>query len=278
MISPLMDEACEEGRTMNIALIGYGKMGHEVERLALSRGDRIVGKWDPSLFSEGSTPGQVGQVDRKTLQETIQDAEVCIDFTQPRAVLENVRNIARLQKPLVVGTTGWYEHLTEVQSTVSQNGIGLVHAPNFSLGINLFYLVVEKAAELFNSFEDYDVFGSEIHHRHKVDSPSGTAKRLSEIVLKKFTRKKRAISESLNRAIAPDEFHLVSIRAGEFPGIHSLTFDSPADTIELTHMVRSRAGFATGALLAAEWILRRKGFYTFEQVLQDVLAIQDIRE
>jgi 4-hydroxy-tetrahydrodipicolinate reductase len=263
---------------MNIALIGYGKMGHEVERLALSKGDRIVGKWDPSLFSVGSPPGQVGQADRKTLQETIQDAEVCIDFTQPRAVLENVRNIACLQKPLVVGTTGWYEHLPEVQSIISQNGIGLVHAPNFSLGINLFYLVVEKAAELFNPFEDYDVFGSEIHHRHKVDSPSGTAKRLGEIILKKFTRKKRAISESLNRAIAPEEFHLVSIRAGEFPGIHSLTFDSPADTIELTHTVRSRAGFAAGALLAAEWVLHRKGFYTFEQVLQDMLATGDIQE
>jgi 4-hydroxy-tetrahydrodipicolinate reductase len=263
---------------MNIALIGYGKMGHEVERLALSKGHRIVGKWDQSLSPAGGPPGLAGQGHREALQETTQDAEVCIDFTQPQAVLENIRNIASLQKPLVVGTTGWYEHLPEVESVVNQNGIGLVYAPNFSLGVNLFYLIVEKAAELFNPFEDYDVFGSEIHHRHKVDSPSGTAKKLGEIILKKFTRKRRVISESLNRAIAPDEFHLVSVRAGEFPGIHSLTFDSPADTIELTHTVRSRAGFATGALLAAEWILRRKGFYTFEQVLQDILETGDIQE
>lgn len=248
---------------MNIALIGYGKMGHEVEQLALSKGHTIVAKCDPA--SRGQAPIPVSQ-------DILRDAEVCLEFTHPHAVLENIRNIAAMRKALVVGTTGWYEHLSEVESIVKHNGIGLVYAPNFSLGVNLFYQIAERAAELFNHFEDYDVFGSEIHHRQKVDSPSGTAKKLSDIVLKKFPRKKKVVSESLNRAIAPEEFHLVSVRAGQFPGIHSLTFDSPADTIELTHTVRSRSGFAMGALLAAEWIISRRGFYTFEQVLRDYLA------
>ena len=248
---------------MNVALIGYGKMGHEVEQLALSKGHRIVARCDPASR---------GQADVALSQETLRDADVCIEFTHPQAVLENIRKIATIKKPLVVGTTGWYEHLSEAESIVQQNGIGLVYAPNFSLGVNLFYQIAEKAAELFNHFEEYDVFGSEIHHRQKVDSPSGTAKKLSEIVLKKFTRKKRVINQPLSRAITAEELHLVSIRAGQFPGIHSLTFDSPADTIELTHTVRSRSGFAVGALLAAEWIISRQGFFTFEQVLTDYLA------
>jgi len=250
-------------RDMNIALIGYGKMGHEVEQLALSKGHRIVARCDPASR---------GQAHVAISQEVLQDADVCIEFTHPQAVLENIRKIAALKKPLVVGTTGWYERLSEAESIVKQNGIGLVYAPNFSLGVNLFYQIAEKAAELFNHFDEYDVFGSEIHHRQKVDSPSGTAKKLSEIVLKKFTRKKRVISQPLSRAITAEELHLVSIRAGQFPGIHSLTFDSPADTIELTHSVRSRSGFAAGALLAAEWIISRQGFFTFEQVLTDYLA------
>src|SRR5437867_727566 len=220
---------------MNIALIGYGKMGHEVEQLALTKGHRIVAKCDPAC---------PGQADIAISQDVLRDADVCIEFTHPGAVLENIRKIAALKKALVVGTTGWYEHLPEAESIAKHNGIGLVYAPNFSLGVNLFYQIVEKASELFDHFEDYDVFGSEIHHRQKVDSPSGTAKKLSDIVLKKFPRKKRVVSGSLNRAIAPEELHLVSVRAGQFPGIHSLTFDSPADTIELTHTVRSRSGFA----------------------------------
>jgi 4-hydroxy-tetrahydrodipicolinate reductase len=248
---------------MKIALIGYGKMGHEVEQIALSKGHSVVFKCDPVAG---------GQVHGEIKPDHLQDAQVCIEFTNPHAVLENIRKIAQIGKPLVVGTTGWYDHLAEVESTVRQNGIGLVYAPNFSLGVNLFYQLVDRAAELFNHFEAYDVFGSEIHHRQKVDSPSGTAKKLSDIVLKKFTRKKKVISESLNRAIDPEEFHLVSVRAGSFPGIHSLIFDSAADTIELTHTVRSRSGFALGALLAAEWIVDRRGIYTFEQVLANFLS------
>jgi 4-hydroxy-tetrahydrodipicolinate reductase len=247
---------------VKIALVGYGKMGREVEQVALSKGHSIVARCDPSLS------GASDSVESASMEA----ADVCIEFTSPSAVLDNIRRIARMRKPLVVGTTGWYEHLAEAEAIVISNGGGLVYAPNFSLGVNLFYQLAETAAELFSHFEEYDVFGSETHHRQKVDSPSGTARKLGEVVLKKFTRKKRVITEALNRPIAADEFHLVSARAGHFPGVHSLVFDSAADTIELTHSVRSRSGFAVGALLAAQWILSRQGFYSFEQVLRDVLS------
>jgi 4-hydroxy-tetrahydrodipicolinate reductase len=251
---------------VKIALIGYGKMGREVEQVALSKGHSIVARRDPALPPPAKATAE---------SSDLEAADVCIEFTTPSAVLENIRTIARTKKPLVVGTTGWYEQLAEAKAVVAENGTGLVYAPNFSLGVNLFYRLVETAAELFNHFEDYDVFGSEIHHRQKVDSPSGTARKLGEIVLKNFKRKKAVISEPLNRSIRPDEFHLVSARAGHFPGIHSLTFDSAADSIELTHTVRFRSGFALGALLAAQWIASRRGFYSFEQVLKDLLSSVD---
>ena len=187
---------------MKIALIGYGKMGREVEQIALSKGHSIVARCDPALSQAGAVLVESGNVEA---------ADVCIEFTSPPAVLENIRKIAQLKKPLVIGTTGWYEHLAEAQTLVAANGSGLVYAPNFSLGVNLFYRLVETAAELFNHFEDYDVFGSEIHHRQKVDSPSGTARKLSEIVLEKFTQKKSVISEPLNRA---DSTRRISSRFG----------------------------------------------------------------
>jgi 4-hydroxy-tetrahydrodipicolinate reductase len=248
---------------MKIALIGYGKMGREVESLALSQGHHIVTRIDPGV--EGRTSPTISN-------DSLFDAEVCIEFTNPSAVVENIHNVALLKKPLVVGTTGWTENFAEVRSLVDQQGIGLVYAPNFSLGVNLFYRIAARAAELFSHFADYDVYGAEVHHRHKIDSPSGTAKKLAALVLEKFPHKKRIVTGPLDGPIAPEELHLVSVRAGESPGIHSLTFDSLADTIELTHTARSRAGFARGALLAAEWILHRKGFFSFEEILDELLG------
>jgi 4-hydroxy-tetrahydrodipicolinate reductase len=249
---------------MDIALIGYGKMGKEIEKAALDRGHRIGVRIDPAggdKVAPEFTPAAVSGM------------EVAIEFSHPGAALANIRMAVEAKMPLVVGTTGWYSHLAEVQNLVEQNGTGLVYAPNFSLGVNLFYLIVEKAASLFNHFDAYDVALVETHHRHKVDSPSGTAKKIAEILLKNIQRKKRITSESLNRPIAPDELHLVAIRSGEYPGTHTVNFDSLADTIELTHTARSRAGLALGAVLAAEWIDRRRGIFTFDQVLKDILGL-----
>ena len=248
---------------MKIALIGYGKMGKEVEQAARKSGHTIAARIDPA--SDVAASSEISS-------QTIGSADVCIEFTHPEAVFGNIERVVHLQKPLVVGTTGWYQHLTAVEKLVVQEKTGLVYAPNFSLGVNLFYRVAATAARLFHRFEEYDVCGAETHHRLKVDSPSGTARKLSEIVLEQFPRKTRVVVDSLNRAIQPEEFHLVSLRAGHFPGTHSLAFDSAADTIELTHTARSRAGFASGALLAAAWIVGRQGIYTFEQVLEDLLG------
>ena len=248
---------------MNIALIGYGKMGREVEQVARKSGHAIAARIDPV-----SDPASTSEIS----SQTIRGADVCVEFTHPEAAASNIQKVIRLHKPLVVGTTGWYQNLPAIKQMVLEEKTGLVYAPNFSLGVNLFYRVAAVAARLFHRFEEYDVCGAEVHHRLKVDSPSGTARKLSEIVLEHFPRKTRVVVDSLNKAIDPEEFHLVSLRAGHFPGTHSLAFDSAADTIELTHTARSRAGFASGALLAAEWIVGRQGVYTFEQVLEDLLG------
>ena len=248
---------------MKIALIGYGKMGREVEQVARKSGHAIAARIDP--VSDLPATSEISS-------QSIGSADVCIEFTHPEAAFGNIERVVHLQKPLVVGTTGWYQHLATIKEMVLEQKTGLVYAPNFSLGVNLFYRVAAVAARLFHRFEEYDVCGLEAHHRLKVDSPSGTARKLSEIILEHFPRKKRVVVDSLNRAIDPEEFHLVSLRAGHFPGTHSLAFDSVADTIELTHTARSRAGFAAGALLAAEWIMNRQGVYTFEQVLEDLLG------
>jgi 4-hydroxy-tetrahydrodipicolinate reductase len=249
-------------QTMKIALIGYGRMGREVEMAAAEKGHAVVARIDP--FAAETT-------EREISAATLESADVCIEFTQPDAVVKNVRQVAHLKKPVVIGTTGWYEQLATVEKTVLAAGAALVYAPNFSLGVNLFYRIAETAAALFNRFEEYDVCCLEMHHRKKVDSPSGTAKKLAEIILKSFPRKKQVVTDALSRPIGPEELHVGCVRAGHFPGVHSIQFDSAADTVELVHTVRSRAGFAAGALLAAEWIVGRQGVYTFEQVLEDFL-------
>ena len=202
---------------MKIALIGYGKMGREVERVAAQRGHTISGKIDP----EGTDTTQP-----LISASSLGAADVGIEFTNPGAVLENLRLMAALRTPVVVGTTGWYQHLPQVEELVRNSGIGLVYAPNFSLGVNLFYQIVARAAGLFQPFNEYDVSLSETHHRQKLDSPSGTAKKLIEIIQAKFPRKKKVVTDSLNRAIADDELHVTSLRTGHVPGIHSVLFDS----------------------------------------------------
>ena len=247
---------------MKIALIGYGKMGKEVEQAALAQGHHIIAR---------VSPGGGRLVSPVITENLLDEADVCIEFSKPPATPSNILRIAQLGKPVIVGTTGWYQHLSLVKKAIEKNGTACVYAPNFSLGLNLFLQLIEKAAQLFHPFEGYDVFAMETHHRHKLDSPSGTANKIGNIILNHFPRKRRVISECLNRPITSDELHLLSARAGYFPGTHSIIFDSVADSVELVHRARSRADFAQGALLAARWIQSRKGIYTFNQVLDDIL-------
>jgi 4-hydroxy-tetrahydrodipicolinate reductase len=243
---------------MKAILVGYGSMGREVERVLLERRHTVVARVDP-----------VGGADRKELDEaTASSADVAIEFSVASAVLPNVRRYAALRLPAVVGTTGWYAGLDEVRSAVEAAGIGLLYGSNFSLGAHIYFALAEQATRLLDALEQYDVSVLEIHHKRKKDSPSGTAMTLANAILRGSTRKKTIVTDKLDRAIQPHELHVASVRGGEFPGTHTVLFDSAADTIEVTHTARSRNGFALGAVLAAEWLQGKKGLYEISQFVR----------
>lgn len=247
---------------MNIALIGYGQMGKKVEEVALLRGHTITTKIDPI---------QAGADYIRIEKKYIDSADVCIEFSNPKSVIENIEKISTAGKNMVVGTTGWYDKLDHVWMIYSDSKSGLIYSPNFSIGMNVFLKIIEFSAKLFNNFPDYDISGLEIHHNKKMDSPSGTALYLSKILIENIERKTRPVYETVERKILPEELHFSSLRCGSFPGTHKVIFDSMADTIELTHAVRNRDGFAFGAVLAAEWIQRKKGIYTFDNLINDLI-------
>ena len=240
---------------MKIALIGYGKMGRLIEDIALQKEHTIIAK-----IHLGTN---LSAVDEKLIKQ----ADICMDFSDPQAALQNIQTIANLKKNIVMGTTGWYEHLNEVKQIVHDSQIGFLFSPNFSLGVHLFKSIVEEAARLMNEFEDYDVAGYEMHHNQKADSPSGTAKNIVYMLLEKIKRKTTPVYDLPNRPIDPHELHFQSIRCGSVPGTHTVIFDSPADTITITHQARNREGFARGAIAAAEWLDGKKGFFTMDDMI-----------
>ncbi len=244
------------GEKMNIAIIGYGKMGHEIELLAKASGIGVASIIDKSGI------GAYRKIDEVSLK----GADVALDFSSPEAVIGNVSAVSAQGKNMVVGTTGWYERKAEALEIVGKSGTGLIYSPNFSIGMNLFLEIVGNAASVFDAVQDYDSFVHEWHHRQKLDSPSGTAKRLAERIIANMKRKKRIASNAAK--IAPEELHVSSTRAGSMPGMHLVGFDSEEDTIELRHTARNRSGFAKGALLAARWINGRKGIYTMEDLMK----------
>lgn len=244
---------------MKILLIGYGKMGRLIEDIALQKEHSIVAKISQS--------GPITSLE----EHLIKDIDVCIDFSTPSAVLENIRTVARYKKNIVVGTTGWYDHLNEVKHLVKENRIGFLYSSNFSIGVHLFKSIVETAAYMINEFEEYDVAGQEMHHNQKSDSPSGTARSLVHLLLEKIKRKTAPVYEMIDRPIAPHELHFPSIRCGSTPGTHSIIFDSPADTITISHQARNREGFARGALAAAEWLENKTGFFTLDDMIKCTL-------
>ncbi len=245
---------------MNIAIIGYGRMGHEVEKAAKSRGINVTATIDPNS-SEASF--------REMSAESLKGADVVIDFTHPDVLVSNVRKAAALKKNMLVGTTGWYDKLDDVKKIVKDSGIGFIYSSNFSVGVNIFFKIVEAAAKLVDRIPAYDAFGYELHHSQKADSPSGTAKTLAELLTANIKRKSKINYERVNRKISPEELHFASIRAGSIPGTHAVGFDSEADTIELKHTARSRSGFALGAVLAAEWLRKKKGFFEMKDFVSE---------
>ena len=241
---------------MNITLIGYGKMGKEIDRLASERGITVIGRLEPET---------------KIPESDIQRTDVAIHFASPESVFVDAQRWSNAGKNLVVGTTGWQSDLEKVKEVIRRNKVGLVYAPNFSAGVNIFFRLIREAAKIMNRFAEYDVTVHEEHHKDKVDSPSGTALTVANVLLEQIARKKTPLSGSSEGKIKPEQLQITSTRAGAIVGTHIVTFDSLADSIEVKHTAKNRTGFAVGALLAADWIVGKQGVFTMEDVLADII-------
>jgi 4-hydroxy-tetrahydrodipicolinate reductase len=238
-------------------------MGQEVERVLRARGHEVALRVDPKA------PG--ADVPSLTA-ENARNVDAAIEFSHAEAVLENARAYSRFGVNAVVGTTGWYGKLDELKAILKGGETGFLYGSNFSIGAHLFFALVAAATELSNPFPEYDILGWEVHHKRKKDSPSGTALSLARIITGAHSRKKKVVTERLDRAPGPDELHFASVRGGEVPGIHTVLLDSTFDTIELTHSARSRGGLAIGAVRAAEWIQGRRGLFEVSDFIQDILG------
>ncbi len=239
-----------------IALIGYGSMGKELERLAPQYGCRVE-----QIFTS-ATP-------LTSAPESAWNFDVAIDFSKPHAVQTNVAECARRGKNIVIGTTGWTSDITSLRELVATAGIGAVWGANFSVGVLMFMRIVEEAARLVARYDEYDVALHELHHRRKLDSPSGTGLALGEILMQHTPKKPELLTETSHGRIAETALHLSSTRVGEIPGTHTVYLDSLADTLELTHRARNRSGFALGALRAARWLRGKQGFFEVREVFQE---------
>jgi 4-hydroxy-tetrahydrodipicolinate reductase len=239
-------------------------MGHAIEAMAKAQGIEVAATIDPT---------EPSATHKSISAEALSNVDVAIDFTTPKTAVSNIEQVAKLGKNMVIGTTGWHDQLDRAKAAIAESKTGFVYSPNFSIGVNLFFRIVRKGASEMDKLPMYDPFVYEIHHRQKTDAPGGTAKVLGEIIISNMERKKRMAFDRINdRKIEPDEVHVGSIRGGYIPGTHVVGFDGEADTIELVHTARSRTGFAEGALLAAKWIDGKKGFYTLDSILSEMVG------
>lgn len=242
---------------MKIALLGYGKMGRTIERFALGRGHEIVLAIDEN------------NLDQLT-EENLARADVAIDFSTPDSVLSNISDCFSARVPIVVGTTGWYGHLQEVKDTCIESNNSLLYGSNFSIGVNLFFFVNKVFAKIMNAYPQYEVQVEEIHHTQKLDSPSGTSITIAEGIIEGVDRKKEWVNnlvgageEIVNK---PDQLLIESHRIEDVPGTHTVIYSSEVDEIEFKHTAHTRAGFALGAVVAAEWLQGKKGFYSVADI------------
>lgn len=236
---------------MNIALIGYGKMGKAIEKAALRRGHQI------SLIIDLENKEDLNA-------ENLRKADVAIEFTTPHTAFENVSYCLSHQTPVVCGSTGWLDHLEEAKAVAANNNTGLIVASNFSIGVNLFFELNKKLASLMHNHSEYGVEMTEIHHTAKKDAPSGTAISLAEQILENHPLKKKWVNSLTEN---PEELSILSERIDPAPGTHVVRYKSAIDDIEITHTAHSREGFAEGAVLAAEFLKGKAGFYGMKEVL-----------
>jgi 4-hydroxy-tetrahydrodipicolinate reductase len=231
---------------MKIALVGYGKMGKVIERLAVARGHEIVAR-----------------IDRNSSIKEAQHADVAIEFTAPESVVNNIKSLVDLNVPLICGTTGWNTNYDDICTYVSQKNGSLVHASNFSLGVNLFFDLNQKLAQLMSGFPAYKVRMKEVHHIEKKDAPSGTAVTLHEGLSPFYGNKKWHLGTDEQTGSIPIE----AVRELDVKGTHTITYRSDVDVIEIKHEAHTRDGFAIGAIIAAEWVTGKKGVFTMKDVL-----------
>ena len=237
---------------MKIALIGYGKMGKTIERIALERGHKIVSVIDIDNLDDFES-------------DAFKSADVAIEFTIPQVALSNYRRAFASNVPVVSGTTGWTAELPQLLKEIEEGGKTLFWSSNFSLGVNIFMAVNKYLANIMNQFPDYNVEMTEVHHTQKLDAPSGTAITLAEGILEKIDRKTAWVKETETKA---SEMSIKSIREGQVPGIHTIRYESEVDSIEITHDAKSREGFALGAVVAAEFTAGKKGFLGMNDLLK----------
>ena len=248
---------------MKIALIGYGKMGKLLERFAQERGHEICITIDADNASD-------------IRSERFKEADVAIEFSVPHAALEHIYDAFEADVPIVVGTTGWYDELAAVEQKCRAGNNTLLYASNFSVGVNVFFYLNKVLARLMNSYPQYDVQVEEIHHTQKLDAPSGTAITIAEGILDGLERKNTWVNEVIGQQddviTKPNELLIESHRIEEVPGTHTVIYSSEVDELEFKHTAHSRAGFALGAILAAEWLHGKKGFYSIQDMFDFKLA------
>ncbi|WP_293709377.1 4-hydroxy-tetrahydrodipicolinate reductase [uncultured Parabacteroides sp.] len=237
---------------MKIALIGYGKMGKTIEQIALNRGHQIVSIVDINNPEEFQS-------------DNFKSADVAIEFTTPATAFDNYMKSFAAGVPVVSGTTGWLDRISEIKEKCEKEGKTFFYASNFSIGVNIFFALNKYLAKIMNNFPSYDISMTETHHIHKLDAPSGTAITLAEGIIENVDRKERW---TLETAEQPTDLPIHAIREGEVPGIHEVTYESDVDYISIKHDAKSRAGFALGAVVAAEFTAGKKGFLGMDDMLK----------
>jgi len=236
---------------MKIALIGYGKMGKAIEQIALKKGHEIVLAIHRENIAEFT-------------KEKLANADVAIEFTNPHSAFENIKKLLEFGVPVVCGSTGWTDQFSEAKKICKENNGSFIYASNFSVGVNLFFELNKKLADLMSPHNEYEVLLEEIHHTQKKDAPSGTAITLAEQVLGRIKRKKQWVNELSDNS---EDLEIISQRIDPAPGTHHVKYASTIDTIEITHIAHSRTGFASGAVTAAEFLNGKKGVYEMKDVL-----------
>jgi 4-hydroxy-tetrahydrodipicolinate reductase len=242
---------------MKIALLGYGKMGQEIEKLAMKRGHETVLKIDS--LEDWENEGH-----------HLPESDVAIDFSTPISIVENIYHCFDAGIPMVIGTTGWLDDLEKVKQDCEERGQSLFFSPNYSIGVNLFFDLNRYLAHLMAKWEDYAVSIEETHHIHKQDAPSGTAIVLANDIIRHMERKEKWVKETVTN---PEELGIKSYRTDNVPGTHIVRFESEEDCIEIIHTAKSRRGFAMGAVMAAEWIIGKKGFFDMKNLLDEQLLM-----